>query len=82
MKHHDWREIELSRNFSHTQAQGHTSTNVVTEFAPDGVTLTRQTPLSSRAYTFKISLYPPLENQFRKMSTTNNNVVMAHFSFS
>ena len=56
--------------------------SVVTEFAPDGVTLTRQTPLSSRAYTFKISLYPPPENQFRKMSTTNNNVVMAHFSFS
>ena len=56
--------------------------SVVTEFAPDGVTVTRQTSLSSRAYTFKISLYPPPENQFRKMSTTNNNVVMAHFSFS
>lgn len=56
--------------------------SVVTEFALDGVTLTHQTPLSSRAHTFKISLYPPPENQFRKMRTTNNNVVMAHFSFS
>ena len=47
--------------------------SVVTEFALDGVTLTRQTPVSSRAYTFKISLYPLPENQFRKMSTTINN---------